>query len=90
MRPWGTWEGTNKGVVHAKRIARRHYALYRAETHLSRHGAVGVMGFGAMEIVGKYPAHGRASTHNYRTEFEIPEKSDGGRSDWSAKLGICA
>jgi hypothetical protein len=23
MRPWGTWEGTNKGVDHAKRIERR-------------------------------------------------------------------
>jgi hypothetical protein len=22
MRPWETWEGTNKGVDHAKRIAR--------------------------------------------------------------------
>jgi hypothetical protein len=23
MRPWGTWEGTDKGVDHAKRIERR-------------------------------------------------------------------
>jgi hypothetical protein len=23
MRPWGTWEGTNKGVDHAKRIELR-------------------------------------------------------------------
>jgi hypothetical protein len=23
IRPWGTWEGTNKGVDHAKRIERR-------------------------------------------------------------------
>jgi len=43
----------------------RHFAhptgLYRAET-LSRHGAIDVMGFGTMEIIGKYPAHWRAST----------------------------
>jgi hypothetical protein len=84
MRPWGTWEGTNKGVVHAKRIARRHYALYRAETHLSRHGAVGVMGFGAMEIVGKYPAHGRASTHT--TALDLRDKY---LPRWNELLNIC-
>jgi hypothetical protein len=32
MRPWGTWEGTNKGVDHAKRIARRNiYAVKKTE-----------------------------------------------------------
>ncbi len=29
----------------------------------SRNGSADVMGFGAMEIVGKYLAHWRASTH---------------------------
>jgi hypothetical protein len=34
MRPWGTWEGTDKGVDHAKQIERRNLCGEKNRTDL--------------------------------------------------------